>query len=162
MCWPHVVAANLPFTGPAARCSAYRLNPAFHLFTTVAGRGAAGPSSNSKSSSTSTASPPGSPACTRDPRTASVANEKKLIITSSDNRNTTLLSRKAQTPRGRPPQRLIATGELSADNVPQTVRADVLLRRLCGQAAEPCGMPLTGSRPGTTSAPLVPRLKFSA
>jgi hypothetical protein len=35
MCWPHVVAANLPFTGPAARCSAYRLNPAFQLAARV-------------------------------------------------------------------------------------------------------------------------------
>lgn len=29
MCWPHVVATNRAFSGPAARCSAYRLNPAF-------------------------------------------------------------------------------------------------------------------------------------
>jgi hypothetical protein len=30
MCWPHVVAANRTFNGPAARCSAYRLRPAFN------------------------------------------------------------------------------------------------------------------------------------
>lgn len=30
MCWPHVVAANRARTGPAARCSAYRLSPAFN------------------------------------------------------------------------------------------------------------------------------------
>ena len=29
MCWPHVVAANRAVTGPAARCSAYRLSPDF-------------------------------------------------------------------------------------------------------------------------------------
>ena len=28
MCCAHVVAANLAVTGPAARCSAYRLSPA--------------------------------------------------------------------------------------------------------------------------------------
>jgi hypothetical protein len=102
MCWPHVVAANLAFTGPAARCSAYRLNPDFsrsrdsnsptpctarnsaqsfttrpyvshelvagaplagnsrsHRFTATVGRGATGPSSNRRSSSTSAGMPSG-------------------------------------------------------------------------------------------------------
>ena len=97
MCWPHVVAENRCLTGPAARCSAYRLNASFsrsrdsnsptpcparnsihsltaraytsqvfgadaplagssrsHRLTVTAGRGTSAPSSNSRSSSTST------------------------------------------------------------------------------------------------------------
>lgn len=84
MCWPHLVAANLPFTGQADRCSAYRLNPAFHLFTTVAGRGAAGPSSNSKSSSTNTGISSGITGLYSRSQNRQPCDEKKLIITSSD------------------------------------------------------------------------------
>jgi hypothetical protein len=78
LCWPHVVAANLPFTGPDARCSAYQLNPAFHLFSTVAGRGAAGPSSNYKSSSTSTGIPSGITGLYSRSQDCQPCDEKKL------------------------------------------------------------------------------------
>ncbi len=132
MCRPHVVAENRCRPGPVARCSAYRLSPAFsrsresntptpcsprnsihsltarayashvagdgaplagssrsHWFTAADGRGSPGPSSSRRSSSTSTGIRSGISGRFAVSQDSQPRDEKKLMITNRNDRNTT-------------------------------------------------------------------------
>src|ERR1039457_7206151 len=166
MCRPHVVAANRCRGGPAARCSAYRLSPAFsrsresntptpcsprnsihsltacaytfhvagdgaplagssrsHWFTSANGRGAPGPSSNRRSSSTRTGIRSGMSGRFTMSQDSQPRDEKKLMIMSRNDRNTTLPAAAGNhSSHGAPG--LIATRELSRENPAEIVRGE--------------------------------------
>ena len=73
-----------------------------HRFITTAGRGAAGPSSNSRSSSTSTGIPSGISGRCSTSQDSQPCEEKKLKITSGDDRNTTRPDAKPKHPARQP------------------------------------------------------------
>jgi len=166
MCRPQVVAANRASAGPAARCSAYRLSPAFsrsresnrptpctarnsahsltarayashvpgacaplagssrsHWLTATDGRGAPGPSSNSRSSSTSTGIRSGISGRCPTSQDSQPCDEKKFRITNRNHRNTTQLAAQENHSSHRP-LGLIATRQLSRENPPEPGGAD--------------------------------------